>query len=106
MTNTTSKISQSAEARRILEEEVTEAGLEFNTFKGYADADLRELFSNICDSDDWKAPLFVQNVERRYVGLFADAIRFMTGAPVKVEAQRGGMFDLSSVGYRNGPCGG
>jgi hypothetical protein len=66
---------------------------------------LRAAFSNVCNKDDWKAPINVL-VPLRLVGLYQDAIEFMTGVkPTCWLTSDDSTIRLTCVGYRNGPCG-
>jgi hypothetical protein len=68
---------------------------------------LRAAFDQVCDKNDWKAPIDVI-VPNDMANIYMQAIQFMTGANVIAESMHVNyqpMYRLTSVGYRMGPCG-
>jgi hypothetical protein len=65
---------------------------------------MQDLFDQLCNPKDWKAPVDC-TVPVSVAGLAHEAIIFMTGTVPNSERQPGGLFRLTAVGYRAGPCG-
>jgi len=74
------------------------------TFK-YSPDDLRAIFDDVHDPDDWRAPIEVL-CNGEAVLAVCESIRFMTGTEPKVDLNTRTMrYLITSEGYRNGPCG-
>ena len=81
------------------------ANSSLNTHLGFGINDLREVFSAVCDPDDWKAPISAW-VPGEQVKAAVAAIDFMTATQATVELDQARMrYLVSSVGYRAGPAG-
>lgn len=69
---------------------------------------LRTAFDQICDKNDWKAPINAR-VPWGAANVYMDAVTYMTAAPVECRmiTQDGGQAfaHITSVGYRMGPAG-
>ena len=71
----------------------------------YSPDDLRAIFDDVHDPDDWRAPIAVWCAGESVLAI-CEAIRFMTGTEPKVDLNTRTMRHLiTSEGYRNGPCG-
>lgn len=69
---------------------------------------LRLAFDQICNKDDWKAPIDCM-VPWDAASIYMQAIAFMTATTatcVRVERDGHLWARLTSIGYRNGPAGG
>lgn len=68
---------------------------------------LRKTFDAICDPTDWKAPVHavVSRDGTVSVGLYADAIEFMTGTKPMLFVVDESHIRIVSEGYRLGPAG-
>lgn len=74
-------------------------------FKGYAIDDLRKVFDQVCDPDDWRAPIAVWMPGGVVMAVVA-AIEFMTATHPRVDLDVNRMrYLVTSEGYRNGPAG-
>lgn len=72
----------------------------------YQTADLyREAFKQVCEEDDWKKPIDCM-VPYHLANLYMQAIEFVTGVPAQGTAAGcvPGMYRLTCIGYRAGPC--
>lgn len=73
-------------------------------------ADLHKHYDRICNPDDWRAPIDVV-VPKAETMITVAAIGFYTGTTCttnKVDGPEectGEFWKVTSVGYRNGPCG-
>ena len=74
-------------------------------FKGYDLDDLRKVFGQVCDPNDWKAPIAVWVLGEAVMAVVA-AIEFMTATHPRVDLDVHRMrYLVTSEGYRNGPAG-
>ena len=72
---------------------------------GTAYSDLLQFaFKQICSPHDWKAPIKC-TVPNESASLYREAIVHITGTVPTCERLPNGDWQLTSVGYRNGPCG-
>ena len=73
--------------------------------KGFTVAQLRAMFDQLHDADDWKAPILA-TVNGEGVMLAVAAIEYFTATTPTVALDMSTMtYVLSSVGYRRGPAG-
>lgn len=74
-------------------------------YKGYTSEELHKVFDQICDPEDWRAPIAVWVVGES-VKVVVAAIEFMTATNPRVELDTCRMrYLITSEGYRNGPAG-
>ena len=72
---------------------------------GFTADQLRTIFADVHDPDDWRAPIAVTCNGEGVIGI-CESIRFMTGTEPKVDLNTRTMrYLITSEGYRNGPCG-
>ena len=71
-------------------------------YRGYRVRDIRVLFNQICNVDDWRAEVEVLSVPCELIGVVVTSIEFMTATLVTVVRDHGLYLDLHSVGYRMG----
>jgi len=75
------------------------------TPNGFTADQLRTIFADVHDPDDWRAPIAVWCVGESVLAI-CEAIRFMTGIEPRVALDTTRMrYLITSEGYRNGPCG-
>lgn len=86
-------------AREIAEQEATQR------YKGYTVADLRVVFDQVCDPQDWKGPIAVSMPGEAVLQTVA-AIEFFTATTARVTLNTATMrYLVESEGYRQGPAG-
>jgi len=72
---------------------------------GFTADQLRAIFDDVHDPDDWRAPIAVWCAGESVLAI-CESIRFMTGTEPKVALDTTRMrYLITSEGYRNGPCG-
>jgi len=69
-------------------------------------AELREAFEQVCNPDDWKAPIYdVLDGLQLPAAVAVAAVEFFTATECQVCKFPGGFYSIKSIGYRCGPAG-
>jgi len=70
----------------------------------YSREQLKESFDMVCNPDDWRAPI-KKIIPVDDLDVTINAIMFFAGTQVNTRYLKNDLCEVSSVGYRNGPCG-
>ena len=71
---------------------------------GYTHDEMSRAFDAVKNPEHWKNPI-KSRVSAESLSLTIAAIRFFTGTDVSIKQTGSYEFEVSSIGYRNGPAG-
>ncbi len=75
----------------------------------HAEPELDAAFKRVQNQDDWRAPIDttiqVKDANKAYQELVIEAIMFYTATKATITHVQGDLYQVTAVGYRNGPAG-
>jgi len=74
------------------------------TYKGFDLVELQSAFDEICDPEDWKAPIN-RCVAKDRLDLYKAAVEFYAAVELRVVREGTESVQVYSIGYRAGPAG-